>query len=47
MFLVRHKETGKIRTVYGWNGTYFLVFGNEGWSYIPMDEYEPWRNKNA
>lgn len=41
MFKVRHKQTLKVETVYGWNGTYFLVFTPGGWSYIPMDAYEP------
>ena len=41
MFKVRHKETGKIKTVYGWNGAHFMVYDDGIWYYVPMTEYEP------
>ena len=43
MFEVKHRCSGVVRTVYGLNGQYFLVWLEENatWAYVPMDEYEP------
>lgn len=41
MFKVRDRHTGKIKTVYGWNGTNFLIYDDGVWYYIPMEDYEP------
>ena len=40
MFKVRHKETGDIYTVYGMNGSMFLLYGHE-WFYEYMGYFEP------
>ena len=40
MFDVKHRETGEIRTVYGWNGTMFLFY-NGSWFYDDMANYKP------
>ena len=42
MFQVRHKQTGKIRTVYGLNGTHYLLWDKEiGWFYEDISAYRP------
>lgn len=43
MFQVVHKQTGEVRTVYGRNGQYFLLWNTEqeGWEYDHMENYKP------
>ena len=44
MFKVRHKDTGEIRTVYGWSGgLYFLFYSDTHGCWISdnMNYYEP------
>lgn len=43
MYKVMHKETGEVVTVYGINGTYFLLFNKEEqqWYYSEQDNFVP------
>lgn len=42
MFKVVEIATGEIHTVYGMNGTYFLVYDDKNhWYYIDMDICRP------
>lgn len=43
MFKVISKNTGEIHTVYGTNGTHFLMYNAEldWWYYKPMHECKP------
>ena len=51
MFKIKEIQTGTEFMVYGINGTYFLVFCDaqtadssfvaKGWSYVPMEDFEP------
>ena len=43
MYEVIHKETGEVVTVYGINGTYFLLFNREEkhWYYAEQENFEP------
>lgn len=43
MFQVIHKQTGKIRTVYGMSGIKFLFWNDDEacWEYGDMDNYSP------
>lgn len=43
MYKVTHKKTGTVRTVYGINGLYFLLWDEEdqSWTYESMDNYRP------
>lgn len=43
MFKVEDKTTGEIFTVYGLNGTYFLIYDSvhDWWHFKPVDECRP------
>lgn len=43
MFKVRHKETGEIRTAYGWNGVLLRFYNSkaERWFWASSDNWEP------
>jgi len=43
MYQVVHKKTGAVRTVYGINGLYFLLWDadNQSWEYESTDNYRP------
>ena len=43
MFKVVHKETGEVRTVYGFAGIRFLFWNSEEgcWQYGDMENYTP------
>lgn len=43
MFQVIHKETGEVRTVYGFSGIKFLFWNHEEkcWEYGDMEKYIP------
>lgn len=40
MFLVKHKETGELHTVYAVSGLFFLVY-NGGWNWVDMKDFAP------
>ena len=51
MFKVIDKTTGEVFTVYGLNGTHFLIYDSkiDWWFYKPIDEckpYEPPKDEN-
>ena len=43
MVKVRHKETGKVRVVYGISGLFFLMWedSTDSWFYADMNKYRP------
>lgn len=41
MFKVKNKATGEVRTVYGFNGSWFIFYNGSAWEYDAMCAYEP------
>lgn len=42
MFRVKSKINGKIYAVYGVSGTMFLVWNDNHWEWMDMDQFKPW-----